>query len=521
MKAKVIGDPVASLSIRKLVALWAGSLLVVWAGLVFGWFVAKARLAGIDQRVMTDVRALDAAQELELAVLHERREDLLWQATGEDQYSQDRDSYMAVADRIAAELDPYITTQNERESSEQILRGVNALRDESQSGVVSSSEMEGELTKLLSAVRQFKAENNEQMQESIRVAEELGKEISDWAVALSIGTASLLLVGSSSIVSRVVRPALVMTNAARAFGQGDFSARATIRHDDEMGALARTFNNMADDIADREQDRLQFVAMVVHDLKNPAYAIETAARMLPQCWSNEQDRQLCLDTIEQESKRVRTIIRDLTDDIQVTSGRFSMHKARVDLCALVGRLMQTQAQAFAGHKIVVENGENCTVLGDADRLERVVQNLVSNAVKYSPRDSQVTVRIGRKDSYAVLAVSDQGPGISQDDLKILFQPFGRGRSAGRLAEGAGLGLYVVKQIIEAHGGRIDPPHARGSISDWVRRRSGSAECVSPSQPRMSTLARMRAVRLPFMSRGPLANGLEPSLYRTQDSRLVV
>jgi two-component system sensor histidine kinase MtrB len=455
MKAKLIRVSVASLSIRTLVALWAGSLFIVWAGLVGGWFVAKTRLYRIDQRVATDVRALDAGQELELAALRERREDLLWEATHQEQHKQQRDSDLAVAGRIASELDPYITTENEREASVRIQQELSALRRKSQTEAAPSSQTEPELTRLLAAVRQFKTENERQMEESVRVAEDLGKQVSDWAVALSAGTAGLLLAGSLMIADRVIRPALALTGAARAFGQGDFTARATAHQNDEMGVLARTFNNMADDIANREQDRLRFVAVVVHDLKNPVYAIEMAGRMLLQSWNNEQDRQLCLDTVEQESKRLRTIIRDLTDDVQVTSGRFAMHKTQVDLCALVRRLVQTQAQAFAGHKIVVEDGESCTVLGDADRLERVVLNLISNAVKYSPRDTQVRVRVGRKGSLALLAVSDEGPGISQDDLKIIFQPFGRGRSAGQLAEGTGLGLYAVKQIIEAHGGRID------------------------------------------------------------------
>ncbi len=245
----------------------------------------------------------------------------------------------------------------------------------------------------------------------------------------------------------------------RNFGQGNPSARAAVLHDDELGALARTFNNMADDIANREKDRLQFVAMVVHDLKNPALAIDFGARMLRESLGSGQATEpqeiaSMLDDISEEAKRLRTIIRDLTDDIQVASGRFSVNKERVDLCTLVRRLIQSQAQAFAGHRIVVENGQPCTVLGDADRLERVVQNLVSNAVKYSPPNTQVTVRIEKKEPFVLLAVSDQGRGISAEDQKILFQPFGRGRSADRLAEGSGMGLYVVKQIIEAHGGQI-------------------------------------------------------------------
>jgi signal transduction histidine kinase len=103
----------------------------------------------------------------------------------------------------------------------------------------------------------------------------------------------------------------------------------------------------------------------------------------------------------------------------------------------------------------VKTDEGCVIQGDAHRIERVVMNLLSNAVKYSPPDAPVTLQVQKEDSQAVMTVSDQGPGIAKDDLQVLFQPFGRGRSAAALAEGTGMGLYVVKQIVEAHGGRID------------------------------------------------------------------
>lgn len=84
-----------------------------------------------------------------------------------------------------------------------------------------------------------------------------------------------------------------------------------------------------------------------------------------------------------------------------------------------------------------------------------LKNLVSNAVEYSPQNTRVTLLVERVDSQVVLSVCDEGPGIAKEDLKVLFQPFGRGRSADTLAEGTGMGLYVVKQIVEAHGGRIE------------------------------------------------------------------
>ncbi len=442
-----------------LVVLWAGSILLVWAVLMGGWLVAKSKLTRINQRVALDAEAMNAAHDLASDVLMERYDDLLWKATNQSMYKQEREKYLQLAEQITANLGHYITSDQERNTAVQIEKEMNTLREQSQSSTLAPSQSEPQLANLFSAVRLLDAQNDADLQKSLRAADALNRKVSDWALAFSIGTALLLFTGSFSVISRVVHPALALTASAHDFGQGDFSARAAVLHEDELGLLARTFNNMADDIASREKDRLQFVAMVVHDLKNPALAIDLGARMLRESWDGEeavtpQEIASILDAISEEAKRLRTIIRDLTDDIQVASGRFLINKAKIDLCALVHRLIQSQAQAFADHQIVIENGQVCTVLGDADRLERVVQNLVSNAVKYSPPNTRITVRIEKKEPFALLAVRDQGRGISAEDQKILFQPFGRGRSGEGFAEGAGMGLYVVKQIIEAHDGEI-------------------------------------------------------------------
>jgi signal transduction histidine kinase len=454
MKAMLARISFPSLTIRRLVVLWSASVLLAWAGMVGGWFVARSKLSAIDSRVSQDTRALQAAHELESDVFAERYENLLWKTTGQSTYKQEQEKYLQAAERIAADLSPYTTTAEEGELGAQIQTDMQTLREQSQSPAPASSQNMPQLDDLLSAVSLFDAQNENDLQVSLHAADIVAGEVSDLAIFLSLSTAGLLFAGSLIVVNRVVRPALALTNSARDFGQGDFSARAAVMHDDELGSLARTINNMADDIANREQERLRFVAMAVHDLKNPVLAIEMSARMLRESWNDEQERDLCLDGIREEAKRLRSIIRDLTDDVQVSSGRFTVNKARVDLCELVRRLIQAQGQAFADHQVVVESVETCTVLGDADRLERVVQNLVSNAVKYSPRDTRVVVSIERRESFAVLAVCDEGPGISQEDLKVIFQPFGRGRSADRLAEGTGMGLYVVKQIVEAHNGQI-------------------------------------------------------------------
>jgi two-component system sensor histidine kinase MtrB len=443
------------MTIRTLVVVWAIGILSAWTMLVAGWFVAKSRLSAIDRRVALDVRALDTAHELDLAILAQRREDLLWEATGRQEYRQRAYQYLETAERTITDLRPYINMPEEHDLVARIQREMKTLRAQSQSPTLRPSQVAPKLNELLSTVHRFTKFNQDQMAESIQAAERLHGAISDWAVGLSVGTAVLLSLGSWSIIRRVVRPTLTLARAARAFGSGDLAVRAPVLYHDEVGALAWTFNDMAADIADREKERLRFVAMVAHDLKNPVLAMEMATRLLRRSAADEQATRTYLDAMEEEMQRLRTVVRDLTDDVQVASGHLSLQRALVDLGVVVRQLIQAQATAWASHQVVVETALGCMVLGDARRLERVVQNLVSNAVKYSPRHTRVTVRVEKEDRFTLLTVSDQGRGIAPEDLQVIFQPFGRGRSADMLAEGTGLGLYVVKQIVEAHGGRIE------------------------------------------------------------------
>jgi signal transduction histidine kinase len=439
-----------------LVVLWAGGVLLTWFILVAGWFVARSQLSRIGNQLFEDIRGLDATRRLESVFLNYRHDDLLWHATGQDQYRRRGEVYLATAEQIARDFTPYIGTSEERELWVAIKEKLRAFREQSKltPPMLAEDEIQA-TTDLLALVHDFEMENKDQMEASIKAAIHVRETITSGAIVLSILTALLLSVGALSLMRRIVRPTLALTNAAKTFGQGDLSAKTVVLYDDEMGALARTFNNMAGDIADREKDRLQFVAMVVHDLKNPVLAIEMATRVLGGSNATEEERRSYLDGIREEVAHLRGIIRDLMDDIQVANGRFFVRKVELDLGALVRQFVETQGKAFATHEIVVKTAGDCTVRGDVDRINRVLTNLVSNAVKYSPRGTRVILGVEKEDSQALLTVCDQGPGIAKDDLKVLFQPFGRGRSTRALAEGTGMGLYVVKQIVEAHDGQID------------------------------------------------------------------
>ena len=444
------------LTIRTLVVLWAGSMLAAWSILVGGWFVARSHLMRVGDQLSLDIHGLDATRRLESAILAYRHDDLLWHMTGQVHYRQHEMEYLATAEQIIRDFGPYVETPGERDLWVRIETALRVFREGPQLNTPTITEAEiGSTTELLDMVHDFQRINQDEMQASLQAAVHVRERLTRWSEGLSLMTALLLTGGALLLVRRIIRPTLALKNTAAAFGHGDLSTRAAVRYGDELGDLARTFNNMAGDIADREKDRLQFVAMVVHDLKNPVLAIDMATRVLGQSNATEEERRPYLDGIREEVARLRGIIRDLLDDVQVVNGRFSIHKTDVDLSTLVRRFVATQSKAFATHEIVVTAADGCTIGGDAGRIERVLMNLVSNAVKYSPANTCVTLRVEKQDAQVVLTVSDQGPGISKDDLKVIFQPFGRGRSADALAEGTGMGLFVVKQIVEAHDGRID------------------------------------------------------------------
>src|SRR5690606_4581731 len=139
---------------------------------------------------------------------------------------------------------------------------------------------------------------------------------------------------------------------------------------------------------------------------------------------------------------------------QVASGSLTLKVGLIDFGQFVRDFVESQAHVISTHQVDLAVESDCMLDGDAYRLERVVMNLLSNALKYSPVDTRVELRVFRSDGHVVLTITDQGPGIPDQEQEVIFQPFGRGQAANGFTEGTGIGLYVVKQIVEAHGGSI-------------------------------------------------------------------
>jgi signal transduction histidine kinase len=214
--------------------------------------------------------------------------------------------------------------------------------------------------------------------------------------------------------------------------------------------------------------RADFVSLVSHELRSPMAAVIGAARTLEARWRelSVEQREAFLSLIGDETARLAELIGDVLDTSRIEAGTFSFSFRDVDLSGLLREVVAAAELAQDEVRVTAEvNGALPKVRGDRERLRQVVQNLVDNAVKYSPAGGEVRVRAAADDGRVRVEVEDAGPGISLDDQQLIFAKFGRATTDGGGKPGTGLGLFIARSIAEAHGGsvEVDSVPARGSI----------------------------------------------------------
>jgi PAS domain S-box-containing protein len=206
--------------------------------------------------------------------------------------------------------------------------------------------------------------------------------------------------------------------------------------------------------AEAARERLQqFLGLVAHDLRNPLASILVAAQLLGRRGTSSERRERAAATIAHQARRMDRLIESLVDATRIGAGELKIQLAAMDLVALARQIVEAQQVTAPQHAMLLEAPERMEGTWDAARLEQVLDNLINNAIKYSPKGGEIRVRIEPQEDQVLLSVRDQGLGLRPEELPRLFQLFSRLESAGTI-EGSGLGLYIVRGIVEAHGGHI-------------------------------------------------------------------
>ena len=318
----------------------------------------------------------------------------------------------------------------------------------------------------------------------------MGMVVRELAPTMAVVGGSVLIVGSMLIALFVFGPARrrlkQLQQATVRFGAGDMTARAPDAGGDEVAVLARSFNQMGDELASRakaldasDNARRQLLADVSHELMTPLTAMRGYIETLTM---KELDldlatRERYLHIINEETHRLERIIGDLLDLARLEGGGGTIRHEEVPVQALFERVHSRHERELTERRITlaanISKGAE-TVQGDPDRLEQALQNLAANALRHTPDGGEIVMSADVLGDALRLRVRDSGEGIPPEHLPLIFDRFYKVDASRKAAGGSGLGLSIVRAIVERHGGTVSAHNEGGAVFDVLLPLSSAA-----------------------------------------------
>ncbi|NUP11380.1 MAG: HAMP domain-containing histidine kinase [Polyangiaceae bacterium] len=359
---------------------------------------------------------------------------------------------LAALDEARKRVEDYVTAaEAERRTSPAVL--------EKQEAAIEALERLGDVNVAQSQTAQMRAEQ--------------WNQVSRWmglcAGVLAVAVAISLLVW---LRARAFAPISSLAGAMQRFGQGDVGVRAEVEGAAELRAICYQFNQMADGLVAQRQAHVAFIGGVAHDVRNPLSALKMSLALLRPGQAAPSDEQLrrFAAIADRQLTQLERMIGDFLDIERIEVGKLELKTEKHDGVRIVREVADLFEGTSPKHRLKLSApSEPIPVECDALRVQQVLINLVSNAIKYSPGGGDVDIRVNTSDGEMVVSVTDSGVGISETDQVSMFEPFRRvGLSKGTVP-GVGLGLYVVKKLVEAHDGRIDVQSTPGTGSTFTVR----------------------------------------------------
>jgi signal transduction histidine kinase len=249
--------------------------------------------------------------------------------------------------------------------------------------------------------------------------------------------------------------------------------------------MAQTFNEMAESLERERRQRQTFIAGIAHDLRCPLGVLRMSTDLA--CKGGEplppEQLGMVIETVQRQVDRLERMVSDLLDSLSVEAGNLRLRLESVDVREIAAEVVRAHQGTSPRHEVVLDAPPASVALTcDGMRVAQVLSNLVSNAIKYSPGGGRVIVRVTAEPDAVVLAVSDEGVGMTPDETTAAFAPFRRAGTLRDHVPGWGLGLFIVRHLVEAHGGKIDVQTApnRGSTFLVSLPRAPSATLARPA-----------------------------------------
>jgi signal transduction histidine kinase len=270
----------------------------------------------------------------------------------------------------------------------------------------------------------------------------------------------ILFLGSLLVIigaRYVVNPLVQLTEATRKMAQGNFKIEPPTKRKDEIGVLSTSFNEMARELGKLDQMRQEFVANVSHEIQSPLTSISGFSKALQQKQLNEDTRNRYLKIIEQESERLSRLGRNLLHLSHLQHDQHKLTLATYRLDEQLRSVVIGLEPQWSEKDIIFDiQLEPITVQADEDQLKQVWMNIINNSIKFTPAQGNIDVEVTVKNNQITVSITDNGVGIPKEERKDIFKPFHKvDKSRDPSIKGSGLGLSIVKQIVDLHHGHIE------------------------------------------------------------------
>ena len=292
---------------------------------------------------------------------------------------------------------------------------------------------------------------------------------------LLISVAFSVLIGIA-IQPYISKRLLLLVNRMKEVSKtGDYSNPVTDHGSDEISTLIKVFNNLMTQIRENEKKKDEFIGIASHELKTPLTSIKGYLELLNEL-EDKHPNKLFVQKARENVDKLERLIKDLLDVSKIQSGQLQLNMKEFDMDELINETIASFQMIVSTHRIEKADCDKEIVLADRQRIEQVLVNLLSNAIKYSPGENRIVVSCRKAGTELIVKVKDFGIGIPEEEQENIFKRFYRTKDMSVHISGFGLGLYICRDIITRHHGKI-----------WVEKENKgssfyfSLPLISPSQ----------------------------------------
>ena len=342
---------------------------------------------------------------------------------------------------------------------EKILKRTFSIENVPKNGLIIQSDWKND--QFIATVTPFQDKNGHigyvYMFKSTKQIQEFISQLNEHFILASLLILFFLLITISFLSRALTKPLLSMKEATKKISKGDFTVSLPKTSRDELGELSNSIQTLANDLNYLRKERNEFLASISHELRTPLTYIKGYTDIARRNNIDEKERLNYLNIIYEESNHVSDLLKELFELAKMDQNNFSVTKEKVNICLFMQSIFRKIKPAFdsKGVNLEIVCKEDAYAHIDPIRFEQVLLNLLDNALKYSNSQTLTTIEVIKVKKLITITVKDQGSGIPAKDLPYIFDRLYRvDKSRSRLTGGFGLGLSIVKEIVDAHGGNI-------------------------------------------------------------------